>query len=1072
MKNIKIYKVLLCCAFLSYIALVFNGQGNCDDIVTATISVGDDPRGIDVNTATNSIYTANLNDNTVSVISGDTGSIVATVNVGNAPIDLAVNSTTNLIYVSNSKDDNVTVIDGATNSITATIIVGDNPGSIALNPDTNTIYVLDGNDFVNVIDGVTNQGTATVSVGDKPGGIDVNPVTNRIYVSNFNDDTVTVIDGITNGVVKTVNVGNGPFGVSVNPVLNQIYVSNFNDDTVTVIDGVTSGVAATVKVGDGPLGIGINPATNRIYVSNSNDDTVTVIDGEANVALQTIQVGNSPLGVGVNKTTNFVYVANLLDDSVTVVQAGFDPGIPVLTSINPLFGRLGENVNVTLTGSNFAAGMVINAGGPGITATDITVNSGVAASAVFNISKSVPASVMSISVTTDNGTSESIDFTVGGSELVTVFPVGDGPADVDVNSTTNHIYVCNSSDNRVRVIDGITHTIAETIDVGEGPVGVSANSTTNLVYVTNQIEGTVSIIDGAVNSVTGSVAVGNKPSGIKVNSTTNFIYVADSEDNTVSVIDGAINGIITTINVGTEPVGVGVNIATNRIYVINRGDKTISVIDGEANEVIGTINIGKDSTGIDVHTTTNRIYVTHEKDNAVSVIDGGTNSIIKTIKVQNSPIGVAVNHTTNLVYVTHKGDDTVSVIDVTSNRVIGSTIGNGTEGITVNSITNLIYMTNFDGDYITVIKDVVEAGLPLLVLISPSSAFLGDTVSVNLVGANFKPEMTVNVSGTGVAVTNLDVNSNTEAVAVFDISPSATAFVRNVNVTTETGTSNSIPFEVVTPLFPELFSITPKSSFVGKSTTITLTGSNFTSDMFINVSEDGVTVSDVNVASNTTATAIFNIAGDARTGVMVVKVTTGSGGSSNELFFTIDPLFPVLSTMSPDSSFPGEVIKVFFTGANFTNDISINVNRDGIKVSDVKFSSATNASAVFNVSRNASQGPRNVRVINREGTSNSLVFTVVSKPEADFSMDRHIGISPLTVSFLDRSKGEIDRWFWDFGDGSISTQQNPSHTYVINGVEGRLLNIRNITVTLTVVASGGTDSKNKHITIYPTRGTR
>lgn len=41
--------------------------------------------------------------------------------------------------------------------------------------------------------------------------------------------------------------------------------------------------------------------------------------------------------------------------------------------------------------------------------------------------------------------------------------------------------------------------------------------------------------------------------------------------------------------------------------------------------------------------------------------------------------------------------------------------------------------------------------------------------------------------------------------------------------------------------------------------------------------------------------------------------------------------------------------------------------------------------------------------------------------------------SQLSASFTDLSAGSVTSWFWDFGDGNNSTQQNPSHTYAIPG---------------------------------------
>jgi hypothetical protein len=74
----------------------------------------------------------------------------------------------------------------------------------------------------------------------------------------------------------------------------------------------------------------------------------------------------------------------------------------------------------------------------------------------------------------------------------------------------------------------------------------------------------------------------------------------------------------------------------------------------------------------------------------------------------------------------------------------------------------------------------------------------------------------------------------------------------------------------------------------------------------------------------------------------------------------------------------------------------------------------------------------------------------VSTISANFSFgpDQQLGIIPHTVDFVDRSTSTspIDRWAWDFGDGSTSTEQNPSHTYMFPG---------NYTVSLTVRDTAG-----------------
>ena len=62
---------------------------------------------------------------------------------------------------------------------------------------------------------------------------------------------------------------------------------------------------------------------------------------------------------------------------------------------------------------------------------------------------------------------------------------------------------------------------------------------------------------------------------------------------------------------------------------------------------------------------------------------------------------------------------------------------------------------------------------------------------------------------------------------------------------------------------------------------------------------------------------------------------------------------------------------------------------------------------------------------------------------ADFSADTLQGALPLTVNFSDSSTGIVDDYLWDFGDGTTSTLQNPSHIYNLAGFYDVSLSISN-----------------------------
>jgi gliding motility-associated-like protein len=61
----------------------------------------------------------------------------------------------------------------------------------------------------------------------------------------------------------------------------------------------------------------------------------------------------------------------------------------------------------------------------------------------------------------------------------------------------------------------------------------------------------------------------------------------------------------------------------------------------------------------------------------------------------------------------------------------------------------------------------------------------------------------------------------------------------------------------------------------------------------------------------------------------------------------------------------------------------------------------------------------------------------IAKPNSNFTSNTQFGCGPLTVNFEDTStvsgNDTIESWLWDFGDGTTSTEQNPTHIYENSG---------------------------------------
>ncbi len=72
-----------------------------------------------------------------------------------------------------------------------------------------------------------------------------------------------------------------------------------------------------------------------------------------------------------------------------------------------------------------------------------------------------------------------------------------------------------------------------------------------------------------------------------------------------------------------------------------------------------------------------------------------------------------------------------------------------------------------------------------------------------------------------------------------------------------------------------------------------------------------------------------------------------------------------------------------------------------------------------------------------------------SRPVAALSAEPRQGIAPLLVQFTNQSTGEFDSINWDFGDGSLSNENNPIHVYTLPG---------QYNVSLKVLGASGADS--------------
>lgn len=108
--------------------------------------------------------------------------------------------------------------------------------------------------------------------------------------------------------------------------------------------------------------------------------------------------------------------------------------------------------------------------------------------------------------------------------------------------------------------------------------------------------------------------------------------------------------------------------------------------------------------------------------------------------------------------------------------------------------------------------------------------------------------------------------------------------------------------------------------------------------------------------------------------------------------------------------------------------------------------------AWFGAASSLAIGPDGIpRIAYLEHTTSStrLMYGKFYPTTADFTFSPASGPAPLAVSFTDTTtNGTHNTWIWDFGDGSASTNQNPTHTFTSEGTYKVKLTVSNAPETL------------------------
>jgi YVTN family beta-propeller protein len=297
--------------------------------------------------------------------------------------------------------------------------------------------------------------------------------------------------------------------------------------------------------------------------------------------LQTFKVGRQPTHIGVNIPTNRVYVDNVLDNTVSVI----DLNVNKVTATVPLASK--------------PAGLAVN---PATNRFYVSVKGGVA---VYN--------------GVDNS-------------LITTIAVSGNPSIIAMNPNNKNIYVQDSADNEVHVIDTDSDEVIAELHVSHPGNGIAIDQTTNQVFVSSASPsgGSVSVFDGSSNLLINTLTLPGNPSFTYLDTLKGFGFVylyaithpVGGGPYSFSVIDTSSGALVNQIPLQGTPGGVIAEGISNEEAITNDGISNVEFMKQNETKIHCKEQVGRGPAGMAIFTPWSlpEMVVANRLDNTVALL--------------------------------------------------------------------------------------------------------------------------------------------------------------------------------------------------------------------------------------------------------------------------------------------------------------------------------------------------------------------------------------------------------------------------------------------------------------------
>ena len=289
-----------------------------------------------------------------------------------------------------------------------------------------------------------------------------------IVVANSHSHTISFVDlnDQANGTIE-IGVGKSPQTLAYDSALDRLWVTNQAENTLTIISVPDKSVEGQIETAQSPFGVVFDDSV--AYITNQKSNLIQVFDLNNFTLIASIPVNNSPRGMSLSKNKNTLFVTHFSSGEISVIDT---TDLSVIKTIS-----LGSRAGLTQA---FVIDEV-----EAVAYVPNTMRNSDNQNLVFDNTVFPFVSIIDLNelihLRGDRIALDIIDKPVG------------MPLEAALQNSI--LYVANAASNDLTIIDLKSKKALAHVEVGSFPTGIDISESGGEIYIHNSLDGTISVMD-------------------------------------------------------------------------------------------------------------------------------------------------------------------------------------------------------------------------------------------------------------------------------------------------------------------------------------------------------------------------------------------------------------------------------------------------------------------------------------------------------------------------------------------------------------------------------------------------